>query len=166
MIIIVFFCLGMLILGIQTIISNLLFAGNLVVEISLVLVIYAGFKLPRIKGGIFSFSLGFIMDCLMSSVSGLYALLYLMFFLIANVISTRIYGERRFFIMGFVGLCALIEGILVMTFYKFIFGLDTFHHLGDVYLPQAMLAGLLAPVFFPLFRSLGDLPACRNCTPV
>lgn len=157
---------GLIVLGLQTLISNLFFAGNLVVEISLILVIYAGFKLTWIKGGIFSFSLGFFMDCLMSSISGLYALLYLIFFLMANLVSTRIYGEKNLFIMAFVGLCAFTEGILVMAFYELIFDLDKFQHLGDVFLPQAMIVGLLAPAFFSLFRRFGDLPACRKYTPV
>lgn len=156
---------GLLVLGLQTVISNILFAGNLVVEIALILVVYAGFKLTRIKGGIFSFSLGFFMDCLMSSVSGLYALLYLLIFLMTDVVSTRIYGEKKLFVTAFVGFCAFAEGILVMTFYKLIFGLDKFHHLGDVLLPQAMIAGLLTPAFFSLFRRVRDLPVCRKYIP-
>ena len=166
MIILCFFFLGFIVLGLQTVLSNLFFAGNLVVEISLILIVYAGFKLNWIKGGIFSFSLGFLMDCLVSSVSGLYALIYLVIFLIANVVSTRIYGEKKMFIMGFVGVCAMAEGLLIVTFYQLVFGLDKFHHLGDVFLPQALIAGLLAPAFFSLFSRLGDLPACRNYTPV
>lgn len=166
MINIFFFLGGMIALGLQTVLSNLLFDGNLVVEISLILVIYAGFKLNPVNGGIFSFTLGFFMDCLMSSVSGLYALLYLIIFMMANLVSTRIYGEKKLFIVVFAGLCAFTEGSLVMIFYKLIYGLDKFHHLGDVLLPQAIIAGLLAPAFFSLFRRFGDLPACRNYTPV
>ena len=165
MINILFFFLGMIVLGLQMVLSNLLFDGNLVVEISLILVIYAGFKLNLINGGIFSFTLGFFMDCLMSSVSGLYALLYLIIFLVASLVSAHIYGEKKLFIVVFVGLCAFAEGGLVMIFYKLVYGLDKFHYLGDVLLPQAIIAGLLAPSFFSLFRRFGDLTACRNYTP-
>ncbi len=159
-----FFTTGLILLGLQTLLSNLFFSGNLVVELSLILVIYAGFNLTWARGGILSFIIGFLMDCLMGSVSGLFALSYLVFFLLANIVSTRVYAERFAFIMGFVGLCVFIEGILIASFYRLTFDMDMFHHLGDIFLPQAIIAGLLAPWFFTLFRRLGDLHSCRNYT--
>lgn len=150
-----FLFLGLVILGVQTLISNLFFSGKLVVEISLIIIIYAGFHLNPIKGGIFSFIIGFFLDCLMGSISGFFALIYMIIFLISIFASSRVYVEKMSFIMAFVSLCALIEGIMVMSFYRLVFELDMFHHLWDVFLPQAIIVGLLAPSFFSLFRSLG-----------
>lgn len=147
-------CVGMILIGLQTMIANLFFSGKLVVEISLLMVLYAGFNLTWIKGGIFCFIIGFFLDCFMGSVSGLFALLYLTFFWIAKFVSPRIYAEKITVVMIFVGICSLVEGILVILFYKLAFDLDKFQHLWDVFLPQAIIVGLLAPMVFSLFRRL------------
>jgi len=135
-------------------IANLFFSGELVIEISLLMVLYAGFNLTWIKGGIFCFFIGFLLDCFMGSVSGLFALLYLAFFWLAKFVSPRIYAEKIPVVMIFVGICSLIEGMLVILFYKLAFDLDKLQHLWDVFLPQAIIVGLLAPVVFSLFRRL------------
>jgi rod shape-determining protein MreD len=148
------FCVGMILICLQTMIANLFFSGKLVVEITLLMVLYAGFNLTWIKGGIFCFIIGFLLDCFMGSVSGLFALIYLTFFGLAKFVSPRIYAEKIPVIMIFVGLCSLVEGILVILFYKLAFDLDKLHHLWDVFLPQAIIVGLLAPMVFSLFRRL------------
>lgn len=145
---------GMILIGLQTMIANLFFSGKLVVEISLLMVLYAGFNLTWVKGSIFCFIIGFLLDCFMGSVSGLFALIYLAFFLLAKFVSPRVYAEKIPFIMIFVGLCSLLEGMLVILFYRLAFGLDKLQHIWDVFLPQAIIVGLLAPSFFALFRRL------------
>jgi len=147
-------CLGIILIGFQTMIANLFFSGKLVVEISLLMVLYAGFNLTWVKGGVLCFIIGFLLDCFMGSVSGLFALIYLAYFLLAKFVSPRVYAEKIWFIMIFVGLCSLVEGILVIVFYKLAFDLDKLHHIWDVFLPQAIIVGLLAPSFFSLFRRL------------
>jgi hypothetical protein len=57
----------------QSSISDVLLFGVVGVEISMILVLYAGFHLDVIKGGILSFVAGFFLDCVSGSVSGLYA---------------------------------------------------------------------------------------------
>ena len=145
---------GTIVICLQTMIANLLFSGKLVVELSLLMVLSAGFHLTWVKGGIFCFITGFLLDCFMGSVSGLFALIYLAFFLLAKFVSPRVYAEKIPFIMIFVGLCSLVEGLLVIVFYRLALDLDKFPHVGDVFLPQAIIVGLLAPAFFSLFRSL------------
>lgn len=147
-------CIGIVIIGLQTMIANLFFSGKLVVEISLLMILYAGFNLTWVKGGILCFIIGFLLDCFMGSVSGLFALIYLTFFLLAKFVSPRVYAEKVPFIMAFVGLCSLVEGMLVIVFYRFAFDLDKLPHIGDVFLPQAIIVGLLAPLFFSLVRRL------------
>jgi rod shape-determining protein MreD len=148
------FCLGMILISLQTMIANLFFSGKLVVEISLLLVLYAGFDLTWIKGGFFCFIIGFLLDCFMGSVSGLFALIYIAFFWLAKFVAPRIYAEKIPVIMIFVCLCSLVEGMLVVLFYKLAFDLDKLQHIWDVFLPQAIIVGLLAPVVFSLFRRL------------
>jgi rod shape-determining protein MreD len=148
------FGFGVILIGLQTMIANLFFAGKLVVEISLLMVLYAGFSLGWVKGGVLCFMLGFLLDCLMGSISGLFALIYLIFFLLAKFVSPRVYAEKIPFIMVFVGLCSLVEGMLVILFYRLAFDLDKLPHIWDVFLPQAIIVGLLAPVFFALLRRL------------
>lgn len=145
---------GMVLIGLQTMIANLFFSGKLVVEISLLMVLHVGFNLTWIRGGIFCFIIGLLLDCFMGSVSGLFALIYLAFFLLAKFVSPRIYAEKIPFIMIFVGLCSLTEGMLVILFYKLAFDLDKFQHIKDVFLPQAIIVGLLAPSVFSLFQRL------------
>ncbi len=147
------FC-GLLLIVLQTLVSDLLFFGKLAVEISLILVIYAGFYLPFTKGAVAGFVLGFFLDCFIGSVSGLFAFFYVFIFLISRFVSLQVYAERFSFIMIFVGLCALLEGLFVMVVYKLAYGVDKFIHLGDIFLPQALLAGLLAPSFFKLLRKI------------
>lgn len=147
-----FFLLGLALLGLQTMISNLFFFGKLVVELSLILIVYAGFHSTWVRGGILSSLLGLFLDCLMGSVSGLYALLYLILFLIAKFISLRVYAEKNSFIMIFVGLCSFLEGILIITFYELTLDIATLQNLWDIFLPQTIIVALLAPPFFALFR--------------
>jgi len=143
---------GLALLGVQTMASNLFFSGKVVVELSLILVVYAGFHSTLVRGGVLSSLIGLVLDCLMGSVSGLYALLYLVLFLISKFISLRVYAETSFFIIIFVGFCAFLEGILIISFYELAFEFGTFQHLWDVFLPQTVIVSLLAPLFFFLFR--------------
>jgi rod shape-determining protein MreD len=158
--------LGFLLVVIQTMISSLLFHGKLVLEMSLIMVIYAGFTLSVMRGGVFSFILGFFLDCFMGSLSGLFAFSYVIFFLISKFISLRMYAESVHFIVIIVGLYALLEGIIVMTFYKLAYGVDKFYHLWDVFLPQALLLAMLGPFIFKLLKKLEVLPNGGNTRPV
>jgi rod shape-determining protein MreD len=138
----------------QTALSQLLFFGWLIVEISLIAVVYAGFYVPFMKGAIICFVLGFFLDCFTGAVSGLFVFSYVLIFLISRFVSQRVYAERSSFIMIFVGLCVLLEGLLVMVICKFAYGVGKFYHLWDVFLPQALIAGLLGPWFFKLFHKV------------
>lgn len=153
---------GFVLIVFQTALSELLFLGGLAVELSLIAVIYAGFYLPFMRGAACSFILGFFLDCFMGAVSGLFVFSYVLIFLISRFVSRRVYAERASFIMIFVGLCVLLEGFLVMVICKLAYGVDKFHHLWDVFLPQALLAGLVGPWVFKLFHKIGVLSDGRN----
>ncbi len=62
--------LALLLVLFQKSILYLFFFGRVDVEISLILVIYAGFRLGVLRGALLSFVVGFFMDCMTGSVSG------------------------------------------------------------------------------------------------
>lgn len=156
--------LGLLLVGLQTTISNLLFSGNLVVELALVLVVYTGFSFNWLEGALFSFCVGFLMDCLMGSVSGLLASSYLVIFLITQAVSTRVYAEKTSFIMMFTAFCAVLEAVFLILFYAIFYDLNKFLHIRDIFLPQAMLVSMLSPLLFFLFRRFEDFVVCKKST--
>ena len=141
----------------QTTVFELLFFNQVSVEISLILVIYAGFYMDILKGGVLSFFLGFFLDILTGSVTGLYIVLYLSIFFISTLVSLRVYAEKTFFIMSYVFVCALFECWVVLMFYKYIQDLDLFHKFVSVFLPQVLVVSLVSPACFNTFRRFGDI---------
>jgi rod shape-determining protein MreD len=144
--------LSLLLVILQTSILDLFFFNRINVEISLILVIYAGFRLGAIRGAALSFAAGFFMDCMMGSASGLYTLLYVCIFFISSLVSLRVYAEGTALIMLFTFLCAISQGLFIVLFYKAIYNVNMFHNMILVFLPQALVLSFLSPVFFKLFR--------------
>jgi rod shape-determining protein MreD len=143
-----------LLIVLQRTLLDLLFGGRIGVEVSLVLVIYAGFHLDMVKGGVLAFLLGFLLDCVSGTIMGLYTFIYVMVFILSFLLSPRIYGERMLFIMGYTFVCALLEGLVIFAVYWFIYGTDVSPGLLRTYLPQALVAGVLSPALFTLFNHL------------
>jgi rod shape-determining protein MreD len=143
-----------LLIVLQRTLLDLLFGGRIGVEVSLVLVIYAGFHLDMVRGGVLAFLMGFLLDCVSGTIMGLYTFIYVMVFILSYLLSPRIYGERMLFIMGYTFVCALLEGLVIFAIYWFIFGTDVSPGLVRTYLPQALVAGVLSPALFTLFNHL------------
>ena len=141
----------------QATVTDTLFFGKVGVEISLLLVVYAGFHLKLIKGFILSFILGFFLDCIMGLVSGLFGLLYTLLFFISRLVSLKFYPQRASFIMIFTCLCAILEQMLIILLNKLMYGIDQFHYVLRVFLPQALLVSILSPAFFNIFSRLEAL---------
>jgi len=59
---------------------DLLFAGKIGLELSLILVIFAGFNFEEVRGVIFAALTGFVFDCLSGAVMGLYTFFYVIVF--------------------------------------------------------------------------------------
>lgn len=144
--------LGVLLILFQTSVLNLFFAGRMSVELSLVLVIYAGFRGNILPGALMSFMLGLVLDCMMGGVSGLFALLYVCIYLASVLLSHRVYAERAHLIVAFSFACALFEGLMVVVFYKIIYDINLIHSYVRVFLPQALVVGMVSPLLFRLFR--------------
>ncbi len=134
---------------------NLLFLGKVAPEISLLVVIYAGFYLGAIRGGILAFVFGFFMDCLSGAVTGIFTSVYVMIFFLSRVVSFRVYSDGVVFIMIFTFLCALAEGIFIILLYGVIYGLNIFPDIWDIFLPQALVAGALGPAVFTILNAFG-----------
>jgi len=136
----------------QTSVLNIVFMGRLNVEISLILVIYAGFRMNVLQGALLSFLLGFFLDCAMGSISGLFILTYVCIFFISALVSTRIYAEQTSLIIGFTFLCSIFEGLMLVLIYKIIYDIDLLGSIIRVFLPQALVVSMLSPLFFKLFN--------------
>jgi Na+/H+-translocating membrane pyrophosphatase len=59
------------------------------------------------------------------------------------------------FIMAYVFLCVMLEGLFIFAVYWFIYGTDVSESLLRTTLPQALVAGVLSPAVFTLFNRLG-----------
>ena len=144
--------LSILLVVLQTSIADVLFSGRLILEISLIVVIYAGFRFDLIKGIILSFILGFVYDCLVGSVLGLFTFIYMVIFLCSFFVSIRFSSEKLYFIALFSLICSFLEEILVILFYNLAYGLDILKKTSLIFLPQAVLISLLAVLFFYLMH--------------
>ena len=121
-------------------------------EISLLVVIYAGFHLDALRGGLLSLVLGFFLDCLTSAIFGLYTFLYIVIFYFSMIVAGKVYAEKPVFIASFTGLCTLLEGLAIVLLYRFFFGADIFYAIPKIFIPQAVVAGCLSPLFFLLLQ--------------
>lgn len=144
--------MGLFLVVFQTSVLDLLFMGRMGVELSLVLVIYAGFRLNVLHGALLSFLLGFFLDCMMGSASGLFTLLYVCIFFASVLVSARIYAEQMSLMMIFTFLCAIFEGLMIVLFYWVMYDISMFENVIWVFLPQALVVGLLSPLFFKVFN--------------
>ncbi len=147
----------LLLVVLQSSISDLLLSGIVGVEISMILVLYAGFHLDIIKGGILSFVTGFILDCVSGSVSGLYAFTYVSLFLVSMTASMRISLDKASLIMIFTLICAFLEGVIITTLHTMIYRTDISVNVLRHYIPQMLVVALISPVFFHLFNRLDAL---------
>jgi rod shape-determining protein MreD len=144
--------LSILLIVLQNTAADIIFSGRLVLEISIIVLVYAGFRVNLIKGAVSAFVLGFVFDCISGSVLGLFTLIYVLIFLFSFFVSARLITERMPFIALFTFICALLEEFTVVLFYNLAFGFDILHNTPVVFLPQALIVSLLAPVFFYMMR--------------
>jgi hypothetical protein len=138
----------------QTTIPGILFFEKITIELSLILVIYAGFHLGALKGGLICLFMGFMQDCLTGTVSGFFVLLYMLIFTASLLVSLRVYAARVSFIMGFTLICALLEGLMIAALYLFINRLNVLPEVMRVVVPQALLLAVLSPALFNLFHRI------------
>jgi rod shape-determining protein MreD len=145
---------SLILLVLQTTVLSLFFLGKMGLEISLIIVIYAGFRMDPLRGGVLAFVLGFFLDCITGSVTGLLTFYYVAVFFVSRVVSFKVYAERYFFIMAFAFLCAFSEGLFVALIYQVFYGADVFLSIYRIFLIQALVLGLFSPLLFSLLGRL------------
>jgi len=137
---------------VQFTILELFSFGWIGIEISLIVVVYLGFHLDALRGGVLSLLLGFFLDCLTSAIFGLYMFLYVLIFFISNHVGGKIYAGKPAMIASFTALCTLLEGLVIVLFYRFVFGADILDAIPKIFIPQAVVVGCLSPLFFILVK--------------
>ncbi|MCX5847914.1 MAG: rod shape-determining protein MreD [Deltaproteobacteria bacterium] len=144
--------LSILLIILQSTITDIIFSGRLVFDLSLIVIVYAGFHLDLIRGSILAFILGFVFDCVSGPVTGLFAFIYVVVFLCSFSVSGRLATEKIYIIVLFSLFCALLEDLIVILFYSLVFKFNVATNIYFVFLPQALIISIFAPVFFYLMR--------------
>jgi rod shape-determining protein MreD len=149
--------LSILLIVLQATITDIIFSNRFVFEMSLVVVIYAGFRLDLIKGTILAFVFGLVFDFVSGSVPGVLAFIYIMVFLCSFFVSEWLDTEKTHVIISFGFLCALMKEIMLNAFYYLAFNINALMSVSSVIFIQALVIGLLAPLFFSLMDRTGIL---------
>ena len=141
---------ALLLLIFQVSFLDLLFFGKIGIEVSLIVVIYAGFHLSMARGGSLAFVLGFIFDCITGSITGFHTFFYVAVFIVSRVISRRVYSEGTFFIVLFAFAASLAEGVFLSFIYYFVFSIDSYLKILWIFFIQSIIAGFISPAVFLL----------------
>ena len=144
--------LSILLVILQSTITDIIFSGRLVFELSLIVVIYAGFRFDLIRGSILAFILGLVFDCVAGPVLGLVTFIYVIIFLCSFFASGRLATEKIYIIALFSFFCAFLKELMVILFYYSSFKFDVLTNVYFVFLPQALIVSLFAPLSFYLMR--------------
>jgi rod shape-determining protein MreD len=149
--------LGIVFLTFQTTLLSYLPIQRTRPDIILVLILYWGFTLPPVSGGIHALFLGYLMDLFSGNSFGLYTFTRPLLFYLAQLFKGRFYLESLPSQSLFVFVFALFEGLLILTFLAALNPAP----LGNLYssfftffLPQSFLTGMITPVLFFLLQKL------------
>ena len=132
----------------QITLSDIFFSGWLTLELSLVAVIYAGFRLDFVKGISLACLMGLTFDCLSGAVPGSFTLFYLLIFLLVFFVSLRITSEKLYIIAFVSLLCSLFESLMLVVLYALVFQYDLTSDRISVLVLQALLTSVLSVGFF------------------
>ncbi len=111
----ILFLLGILFLTLQTTLLSYLPIQRIRPDIILVLILYWGFTLPPVSGGIHALFLGYLMDLFSGNSFGLYTFTRPLLFYLAQLFKGRFYLESLPSQSLFVFVFALFEGLLILT---------------------------------------------------
>jgi len=149
--------LGILFLTFQTTLLSYLPIQRIRPDIVLVIILYWGFTLPPISGGIHALFLGYLMDLFSGNSFGLYTFTRPLLFYLAQLFRGRLYLESFLSQSLFVFIFALFEGLLILTFLAALNPAP----LGNLYspfftffLPQFFVTGVITPVLFFLLQKI------------
>ncbi len=145
---------SLLLLIFQVSFLDLMFFGKIGIEISLIVVIYAGFHLSIARGGSLAFVMGFIFDCITGSITGFHTFFYVLVFLAARLTSRRVYSEGTFFIVLFALAASFAQGVFLSLIYSFIYNVENFMKIMWIFIIQSIIAGFLSPAVFLLLDKM------------
>lgn len=146
---------GMLILAVfQITLLEFFSIGPVTIDAAFAFVIYAGFYINSIRGAFLAFLLGFFLDCFVSPVFGLNMFLYALFFYASVLSSARINKENKWLLSLFSGASLFVQGVFKAFFFWLILDVDIFRAIPTVFLPQAVVTGILSPVIYNVFHTL------------
>ncbi|KAF0159381.1 MAG: hypothetical protein FD159_559 [Syntrophaceae bacterium] len=149
----------------QSMLADVLFSGWLTLELSLVAVIYAGFRLDLVKGIILSFMMGFMFDGVSGSILGLFTMIYLLIFIFSSFVSSRFASGKFYLIALFSLICSLVEALILISLYHFVFEFDMLNNVLLVFVPQALLISVLSVGFFYVMRKVEGLMYGKTMRP-
>jgi len=138
----------LVLLVVQDLLADILFLGQCPCELSLVLVIYLGFRMPYLRGAIWVTLLGFLMDAVNGRVTGLYMFIYLFLFVCSRLVAERLYGESELFIAGMVFMGMFFETFVCLLFTGSLAGQVSVTSYVSLLLPQLALLTVSAPSSF------------------
>jgi len=142
--------LSILVIVLQSTITDVIFSNCFIFEMSLVVVIYTGFHLDLIKGTALAFLIGLFMDCVGGSVLGVYAFIYILTFWTSFFVSDLLDTEKTHVIIFFSFFCILVKEILLNIFYYLAFNISLFLNTYYFMMTQALVISLLTPLLFYL----------------
>jgi rod shape-determining protein MreD len=146
-----------LLIVIQQTLSSMCLHGFLNLEISLIVVIYAGFHLDLLKGVFLSFVAGFIIDCVGGFIPGASSFIYVLIFLGSFFVSEFLDTGKNYVIMSFAFVCVLLKEMLLLSFYSMTLGTNVFAGGYKAVFAQSLIAACFAPAVFYGMRRLGEV---------
>ncbi|HLZ19067.1 MAG TPA: hypothetical protein VKO67_05615 [Smithellaceae bacterium] len=138
----------------QTMLADLLFSGWLTLELSLIVVIYAGFRMELVKGMILAGVMGFVLDCVSGAVEGLFTLIYLLTFTLSFFVSLRMAVEKYYLIGLFSLFCCALESLIVSMIYRLVLNYEAPADAPVIFVFQTLLIGILSVGFFYAMRKI------------
>ncbi|MCX7982532.1 MAG: hypothetical protein N2572_06465 [Syntrophales bacterium] len=144
-----------LLVVIQNLLADILFLGRSPLELSLLVVIYLAFRMNLVRGGIISSFLGFLMDCLSGTVTGIYIFIYFTVFSATHYIAHHLYGEGDWFIIFLVFFWGVVESFFLLLFKSLPTGVFCLSKWGELLFPQIIPLCVLGPFVFRALDGLG-----------
>ncbi len=142
--------LSILLIVLQSTITDIIFSGSLLFEMSLIVVIYAGFRLDLMKGMVLAFVFGFVFDCVGGSVPGLFAFIYMIIFLFSFFVSDWLDTGKIHVVVFFSFFCAFLKEIILNLIYYMAFHINVMMNGYSIVFMQALIISLSAPLLFYL----------------
>ncbi len=151
------FLLGTIFLTIQTTLLSYLPIERFRPDILLALILFWGFTLPSVSGGLHSLLIGYLMDLFSGNCFGLYTFTRPLLFYLAQLFRGRFYLESFLPQFLFAFLFALFEGLLILALLSVLNPAplrNLYPRFVTFYLPQSFFTGGITPALFLLLQRM------------